>query len=125
MAVNNLWQQFFGMGIVATPSDFLEIKGHYLPIPNYWIGWLLLLEEGWDIKKMIKRMVMSATYQRSSKSNVLQLGIDPKNQYLSVFPRQKFTAEMIRDNVLVSSDLFVDKIGGPSHKALSASWFVG
>ena len=42
--------------------------------------------------------------------------IDPKNQYLSVFPRQKLTAEMIRDNVLVSSGLFVDRIGGPSVK---------
>ena len=65
---------------------------------------------------MIKRMVMSATYQQSSKPTQSQLRIDPKNQYLSVFPRQKLTAEMIRDNVLVSSNLFVDKIGGPSVK---------
>ena len=65
---------------------------------------------------MIKRIVMSATYKQSSKPNVIQLNIDPKNQFLSVFPRQKLTAEMIRDNYLVSSGLFVDHVGGPSVK---------
>jgi hypothetical protein len=116
VAVNNLWQQLFGMGIVATPSDF----GNQGALPTHpkLLDWLAVtfMEEGWDTKKMIKRMVMSATYQQSSKPNALQLEIDPKNHYLSVFPRQKLTAEMIRDNVLVSSGLFVDKIGGPSVK---------
>ena len=116
VAVNNLWQKFFGMGIIATPSDF----GNQGALPTHpkLLDWLAVtfIEEGWDTKKMIKRIVMSATYQQSSKPNVLQLSIDPKNQYLSVFPRQKLTAEMIRDNVLVSSGLFVDKIGGPSVK---------
>tara|TARA_S200000501_G_scaffold5420_1_gene4718 strand:+ start:3241 stop:5571 length:2331 start_codon:yes stop_codon:yes gene_type:complete len=116
VAVNNLWQQFFGMGIVATPSDF----GNQGSLPTHpeLLDWLAVtfIEEGWDTKKMIKRIVMSSTYQQSSKPNALQLSIDPKNQYLSVFPRQKLTAEMIRDNVLVSSGLFVDRIGGPSVK---------
>ena len=116
VAVNNLWQQFFGMGIVATPSDF----GNQGALPTHpeLLDWLAVtfMEEGWDTKKMIKRIVMSATYQQSSKQTALQLSIDPKNQYLSVFPRQKLTAEMIRDNVLVSSGLFVDKVGGPSVK---------
>ena len=116
VAVNNLWQQLFGIGIVATPSDF----GNQGALPTHpkLLDWLAVtfMEEGWDTKKMLKRMVMSATYQQSSKPNATQLSIDPKNQYLSVFPRQKLTAEMIRDNVLFSSDLFVDKIGGPSVK---------
>lgn len=116
VAVNNLWQQLFGMGIVATPSDF----GNQGALPTHpkLLDWLAVtfMEEDWDIKKMIKRMVMSSTYQQSSKPNALQLRTDPKNQYLSVYPRQKLTAEMIRDNVLVSSGLFVDKIGGPSVK---------
>jgi len=116
VAVNNLWQQFFGMGIVATPSDF----GNQGSLPTHpeLLDWLAVtfMEEGWDTKKMIKRIVMSSTYQQSSKPNALQLRIDPKNQSLSVFPRQKLTAEMIRDNVLVSSGLFVDRIGGPSVK---------
>ena len=116
VAVNNLWQQFFGLGIVATPSDF----GNQGALPTHpeLLDWLAVtfMEEGWDTKKMTKRIVMSSTYQQSSKPTPLQLSIDPKNQYLSVFPRQKLTAEMIRDNVLVSSGLFVDKIGGPSVK---------
>ena len=116
VAVNNLWQQLFGVGIVATPSDF----GNQGALPTHpkLLDWLAVtfMEEGWDTKKMLKRMVMSATYQQSSKPSALQLSIDLENQYLSVFPRQKLTAEMIRDNVLVSSDLIVDKIGGPSVK---------
>ena len=116
VAVNNLWQQLFGTGIVATPSDF----GNQGALPTHpkLLDWLAVtfVEEGWDTKKMMKRMVMTATYQQSSKPNLLQLNIDPKNQFLSIFPRQKLTAEMIRDNVLVSSGLFVDKIGGPSVK---------
>ena len=116
VAVNNLWQQLFGRGIVATPSDF----GNQGALPTHpkLLDWLAVtyMEEGWDTKKMIKRMVMSATYQQSSKPNPLQSKIDPNNHYLSIFPRQKLTAEMIRDNLLVSSGLFVDKIGGPSVK---------
>jgi len=65
---------------------------------------------------MVKRIVMSSTYQQSSRPTELQLKKDSKNEFLSVFPRQKLTAEMIRDNVLVSSGLFVDKLGGPSVK---------
>jgi hypothetical protein len=116
VAVNNLWQKLFGMGIVATPSDFGNQGA--LPTHPQLLDWLAVtfMEEDWDIKKMVKRMVMSSTYQQSSKPNALQLRTDPKNQYLSVYPRQKLTAEMIRDNVLVSSGLFVDKIGGPSVK---------
>ena len=116
VAVNTLWQQFFGAGIVATPSDF----GNQGSLPTHpkLLDWLAVtfIEEGWDTKKMIKRIVMSATYKQSSKPNAMQINIDPNNQYLSVFPRQKLTAEMIRDNYLVSSGLFVDKVGGPSVK---------
>jgi hypothetical protein len=116
VAVNNLWQQFFGKGIVTTPSDF----GNQGALPSHpqLLDWLSVtfVEEGWDIKKMIKRMVLSATYRQSSKPSESQQKIDPKNDFLSVYPRQKLTAEMIRDNILVSSGLFVNKIGGPSVK---------
>ncbi|MBL6644077.1 MAG: PSD1 domain-containing protein [Flavobacteriaceae bacterium] len=116
VAINNLWQQFFGSGIVATPTDF----GNQGALPSHpaLLDWLAVtfMEEGWDTKKMVKRIVMSSTYQQSSRPTELQLKKDPKNEFLSVFPRQKLTAEMIRDNVLVSSGLFVDKLGGPSVK---------
>ncbi|MEK9609838.1 MAG: PSD1 and planctomycete cytochrome C domain-containing protein [Flavobacteriaceae bacterium] len=116
VAINNLWQQFFGSGIVATPTDF----GNQGALPSHpaLLDWLAVtfMEEGWDTKKMVKRIVMSSTYQQSSRPTELQLKKDPKNEFLSIFPRQKLTAEMIRDNVLVSSGLFVDKLGGPSVK---------
>ena len=116
VAINNLWQQFFGSGIVATPTDF----GNQGALPSHpaLLDWLAVtfMEEGWDTKKMVKRIVMSSTYQQSSRPTELQLKKDTKNEFLSVFPRQKLTAEMIRDNVLVSSGLFVDKLGGPSVK---------
>lgn len=116
VAINNIWQQFFGSGIVATPTDF----GNQGALPSHpaLLDWLAVtfMEEGWDTKKMVKRIVMSSTYQQSSRPTELQLKKDPKNEFLSVFPRQKLTAEMIRDNVLVSSGLFVDKLGGPSVK---------
>ena len=116
VAINNLWQQFFGSGIVATPTDF----GNQGSLPSHpaLIDWLAVtfMEEGWDTKKMVKRIVMSSTYQQSSRPTELQLKKDTKNEFLSVFPRQKLTAEMIRDNVLVSSGLFLDKLGGPSVK---------
>jgi len=116
VAVNNLWQQFFGSGIVATPTDF----GNQGALPSHpaLLDWLAVtfMEEGWNTKKMVKRIVMSSTYKQSSRPTQLQLKKDPKNEFLSVFPRQKLTAEMIRDNVLVSSGLFLDKLGGPSVK---------
>lgn len=114
VAVNRLWQQFFGSGIVATSSDF----GNQGTLPSHpeLLDWLAVtfMEEDWDVKHLIKKIVMSSTYRQSSKSSKSQLTLDPKNSYLSVFPRQKLTAEMVRDNVLVSSELFVNKIGGPS-----------
>ena len=116
VAVNRLWQQFFGIGIVSTPSDF----GNQGALPTHpkLLDWLSrkYIEEGWNTKKMIKRIVMSKTYKQSSKPTPFKSKIDPKNYYLSHFPRQKLTAEMIRDNFLVSSGLFVDKLGGPSVK---------
>ncbi len=116
VTVNRLWQQFFGIGIVSTPSDF----GNQGALPTHpkLLDWLArkYMEEGWNTKKMIKRIVMSKTYKQSSKSTPFKSKIDPKNYYLSHFPRQKLTAEMIRDNILVSSGLFVDKVGGPSVK---------
>jgi isopentenyldiphosphate isomerase len=116
VAVNRIWQQFFGIGIVSTSSDF----GNQGALPTHpeLLDWLSVkyIEEGWDTKRMIKRIVMSNTYKQSSKPTPLKIKIDPKNYYLSYYPRQKLTAEMIRDNILVSSGLFNNKLGGPSVK---------
>ncbi|MDU8886021.1 PSD1 and planctomycete cytochrome C domain-containing protein [Yeosuana sp. MJ-SS3] len=116
VAVNRLWQQVFGVGIVSTSSDF----GNQGALPTHpeLLDWLAVTyrEEGWDTKKMLKLMVMSSTYQQSSKVTPELLEIDPENKFLARSSREKLTAEMIRDNALKVSGLLVDKIGGPSVK---------
>ncbi len=116
VAVNRLWQQIFGMGIVASSSDF----GNQGALPSHpeLLDWLALTfrEEGWDMKKMIKRMVMSHTYQQTTKTTAEALEIDPDNKWLGRSSRHKLTAEMIRDNALKVSGLLVEKLGGPSVK---------
>ncbi len=116
VAVNRLWQQLFGSGIVATSSDF----GNQGALPSHpeLLDWLAITfrEEEWDIKKMIRRMVLSNTYQQTSKVTAKLLENDPNNKWLARSSRSKLTAEMIRDNALAVSGLLVEKIGGPSVK---------
>lgn len=115
VAVNRLWQQIFGVGIVASSSDF----GNQGALPSHpeLLDWLAITyAEDWDTKKMIKRMVMSETYQQTSKTNKELLEKDPNNKWLARSSRQKLTAEMVRDNALATSGLLVKKIGGPSVK---------
>jgi len=116
VAVNRLWQQMFGMGIVSTTADF----GNQGSLPSHpeLLDWLAVTfkEEGWDIKRMLKKMALSNTYQQSVKVTPELLEIDPENRYLARSSRDKLTAEMIRDNALSVSGLLVNKIGGPSVK---------
>lgn len=116
VAVNRLWQQIFGRGIVSSSSDF----GNQGDLPSHpeLLDWLAITfrEENWNVKKMLKRMVLTKTYQQSSKINPEALKIDPDNKWLARSSRIKLTAEMIRDNALAVSGLLVDQIGGPSVK---------
>ncbi|WP_242091921.1 PSD1 and planctomycete cytochrome C domain-containing protein [Aestuariivivens sediminicola] len=116
VAVNRLWQQIFGIGIVSTVDDF----GNQGALPTHpeLLDWLAVTfrENGWDMKQMIKMMVMSSTYQQSSKASPKLLEIDPDNLLLARSSRNRLTAEMVRDNALRISGLLVIKIGGPSVK---------
>lgn len=116
VAVNRLWQQMFGVGIVASSGDFGN-QGN-LPSHPELLDWLAVTfqEEGWDIKKMLKRMAMSETYQQSAKVSPELLAFDPENRWYARSSRSKLSAEMLRDNALKVSDLLVNKIGGPSVK---------
>ena len=116
VVVNRLWQQFFGVGIVATPDDFGS-QGNRPTNPEL-LDWLAVtfMENGWDTKKFIKKIVTSKTYMQSSKVDEQNKKFDAENVFLSYYPRQKLAAEMIRDNILASSGLLVDKLGGPSVK---------
>lgn len=114
--VNHLWQEIFGRGIVKTSGDF-GMQGE-LPTHPELLDWLAVdfMEHGWDIKRLVKQIVTSATYRQSSKVKEENYKKDPENIYLSRSPRQKVKAEFVRDIVLYSSGLLVNNIGGPSVK---------
>ncbi|WP_215933081.1 DUF1553 domain-containing protein [Zobellia galactanivorans] len=112
--VNRLWQMHFGQGLVSTSDDFGN-QGN-LPSHPELLDWLAVefMESGWDIKKIHKLMVMSATYQQSSELTPELLEMDTDNIWLARGPSRRMTAEMVRDNALAISGLLVSKIGGPS-----------
>lgn len=112
--VNQIWEQFFGKGIVKTVGDF-GMQGT-LPTHPQLLDWLAVdfMESGWDIKKLVKKILMSATYRQSSHISKEHLERDPENVYYARAPRLKLPAEMIRDVVLASSGLLIKEIGGPS-----------
>ena len=106
----------FGRGIVDTPDDF-GAQGS-LPSHPELLDWLAVefIKSGWDVKKILKIMVMSATYQQDSKTDSASLAFDPNNKWLSRGGQHRLTAEMLRDQALKISDLLVEKVGGPSVK---------
>jgi len=114
--VNQLWQEFFGRGIVKTTGDF-GMQGE-LPSHPWLLDWLAVdfIEHGWDIKRLVKQIVTSATYRQSSKFTPEKIKSDPENIYLSRSPRYRLNAEFVRDMVLESSGLMNKTIGGPSVK---------
>ncbi|RIA08609.1 cytochrome c [Flavobacteriaceae bacterium MAR_2010_72] len=114
--VNRLWQMVFGTGIVNTSDDFGSQGA--LPTHPQLLDWLAVdfRENNWDIKAIVKKMVMSATYQQSSEIKPEALEKDKYNIYLARGPRYRMSAEMIRDNALAVSDLLVEHLGGASVK---------
>jgi hypothetical protein len=114
--VNQLWQELFGRGIIKTTGDF-GMQGE-LPSHPALLDWLAVdfMENGWNIKRLLKQMVMSATYRQSAKTPEEKIKEDPENIYLSRSPRLRLQAEFVRDMVLASSGLLVKTIGGPSVK---------
>ena len=114
--VNRIWQEFFGRGIVKTAGDF-GMQGD-LPSHPQLLDWLALdfMNNGWNIKRLVKQIVMSSTYRQSASTTETARQIDPENIWLSHAPRVRLTSEAIKDLVLSSSGLLVDEIGGPSVK---------
>ena len=114
--VNRFWQHFFGTGLVRTSEDFGS-QGEQPSHPEL-LDWLAVTfqESGWDVKKLVKMIVTSETYQQSSQFSVRSAQLDPMNTWLSRGPRHRLSAEVIRDQALAASGLLVEKIGGPSVK---------
>ncbi len=112
VAVNRFWQQFFGTGLVETSADFGS-QGTPPSHPEL-LDWLAVqfVEDGWDIKHLVRRIVTSHAYRQSTRVTPELLDQDPNNRLISRGPRFRLDAEVIRDQALYISGLLVDRIGG-------------
>ena len=115
--VNQLWQEIFGRGIVKSSGDF-GMQGD-LPTNPELLDWLAVdfMDHGWDIKRLVKQMVMSATYRQSAKTTPEKLSRDPENIYLSRAPRIPSAGRVYPGSCFSpAADCLVKTIGGPSVK---------
>jgi hypothetical protein len=114
VAVNRLWSQIFGSGLVETEEDF-GTQGEPPSHPEL-LDWLAISyqESGWDTKTLLRLILTSATYRQSSKSTPGLRERDPRNRLLSRAPRMRLEAEMVRDQAMALSGLLSRKLGGAS-----------
>jgi len=114
--VNLVWQEIFGRGIVKSAGDF-GMQGD-LPSHPELLDWLAVdfMENGWDIKRLMKQILSSSTYKQSAIITKEHLEIDPDNTYLARAPRMRLPAENIQDLVWASSGMLHTKLGGRSVK---------
>ncbi len=110
--VNRMWQQFFGAGLAKTAEDF-GVQGE-LPVHRELLDWLAveLRERGWSMKHLNRLIVMSATYQQSSRVEGASKQLDPENRLLSRGARFRAPALILRDLALSASGLLEDRVGG-------------
>ncbi len=117
VAVNQIWQLFFGTGIVETPADFGS-QGAFPTHPQL-LDWLAVdfRENGWNLKRLVRQIVLSKSYRQASEVRPGDLESDPANRYLARAPRFRLPAEFIRDNALdLGGILLRDQMGGPGVK---------
>jgi Protein of unknown function (DUF1553)/Protein of unknown function (DUF1549)/Planctomycete cytochrome C len=114
VTVNRLWKLYFGAGL-STRLDDLGSQGQW-PSHLELLDWLSrkFVESGWNVKQLIKLIVMSGTYRQSSAADEQMMERDAFNQWLARQGRFRLDAEMIRDNALATSGLLVDHVGGQS-----------
>lgn len=113
VTVNRFWQMLFGIGLVKTSEDF-GVQGEY-PMHRELLDWLSVefMESGWDVKHLLRTIVMSDTYQRSSViASAADLERDPENRLLARGARFRMPSWMIRDQALAVSELLNSKSGG-------------
>ena len=114
VTVNRLWQQMLGAGLVDTADNF-GLQGA-LPTHPALLDWLAhdFATHGWDVKRTLRQIALSATYRQSSQASSELLARDPQNRLLARAPARRLSAEMLRDQALAASGLLVEKLGGPS-----------
>ncbi|MEI6238985.1 MAG: DUF1553 domain-containing protein [Planctomycetia bacterium] len=113
VAVNRFWQQLFGVGLVKTSEDF-GVQGE-LPPHKELVDWMAadFRDHGWDVKRLIRQIVVSHTYRQSSRVTPVLVELDPENRLLARGPRFRLPAPMLRDQALAASGLLVTHLGGP------------
>ena len=116
VAVNRYWALLFGRGLVKSVDD-LGNQGTPPSHPEL-LDWLAVdfVESGWDVKRMLKQIALSATYRQASRLTPQLAKADPENILLARSPRFRLQGEFIRDTALDLSGLLVTTIGGPSVK---------
>ena len=121
--VNRLWWLTFKRGLVSTLDDFGSQGGQ--PSHPELLDWLAVefQRSGWNVKHMVKLLVMTKAYRRSSQSTPATRQSDPYNRWLARQTRLRLDAEMIRDNALAVSGLLVHRLGGPSVKPYQPSGY--
>jgi hypothetical protein len=114
VVVNRFWQQLFGEGLVKT-SDNFGMQGEWPSHPEL-LDWLAreFVDSGWNVKALMRRMVLSTTYRQDSSASPGLIARDPENRLLARGPRFRMPAEVIRDQALEISGLLKPRIGGPS-----------
>ncbi|MEM1067381.1 MAG: PSD1 and planctomycete cytochrome C domain-containing protein [Planctomycetota bacterium] len=116
VAVNRIWQQFFGTGLVETSDNF----GSQGALPSHpeLLDYLALefIRSGWDIQAIQRRILRSATYQQSSVISDDAIQWDPDNRFLARGPRYRLPGFVVRDQALLLSGMLVEQVGGPSTK---------
>jgi hypothetical protein len=116
VAVNRSWQMFFGRGLVATAENFGQ-QGT-LPTHPELLDWLArdFIASGWDVKALCRTVALSATFRQRSAAPAPLRQRDPDNALYARGPRQRLSAEMVRDAALAAGGLLVERLGGPPVK---------
>ncbi len=114
VVVNRFWQQIFGQGLVKTSENF-GVQGESPSHPEL-LDWLAreFIDSGWDVKALLKQIVLSGTYRQDSAASKELIARDPENRLLARGPRFRLPAETIRDQALQFAGLLKNREGGPS-----------
>ena len=116
VTVNRYWQSLFGIGLVKTVEDF-GVQGER-PVQMDLLDWLAadFMNSGWDVKRLLRQIVLSRTYRQSSATTRPLREADPDNRLLARGPRLRMPSFMLRDQALSVSGLLAEETGGPAVK---------